>query len=101
MTGKPEVIHLDVKPAFRRNEAAQLPRRRLFGDLASNAKEFGGSRCPTPSESRQATVAIDGHIEVWADGLSFANAFSHPRVTDTREDESASDSFMLTTDCQV
>ncbi|MEA2263563.1 MAG: hypothetical protein QOJ51_6388, partial [Acidobacteriaceae bacterium] len=25
-------------------------------------------------------VAIDGHIEVWADGLSFANAFSHPRV---------------------
>src|SRR5579863_9960743 len=25
-------------------------------------------------------VAMDGHIEVWADGLSFANAFSHPRV---------------------
>src|ERR1700693_2313775 len=23
-------------------------------------------------------VAFDGHIEVWADGLSFANAFSHP-----------------------
>ncbi len=25
-------------------------------------------------------VAFDGHIEVWADGLSFANAFSHPHV---------------------
>src|SRR5580704_3051807 len=25
-------------------------------------------------------VAIDSHIEVWADGLSFANAFSHPPV---------------------
>jgi hypothetical protein len=25
-------------------------------------------------------VALDGHIKVWADGLSFANAFSHPRV---------------------
>src|SRR5258708_29854183 len=23
-------------------------------------------------------VAFDGHIEVWADGFSFANAFSHP-----------------------
>jgi hypothetical protein len=26
-------VHLDVKPAFRRNEAAQLPRWRLFGNL--------------------------------------------------------------------
>src|SRR5580700_9151414 len=25
-------------------------------------------------------VASDGHIKVWADGLSFANAFSHPPV---------------------
>src|SRR6266436_6190075 len=25
-------------------------------------------------------VAFDGQIEVWADGLSFANAFSHPHV---------------------
>jgi hypothetical protein len=25
-------------------------------------------------------VASDGHIKVWADGLSFANAFSYPRV---------------------
>ena len=25
-------------------------------------------------------VAFDGHIEVWAHGLSFANAFSHPHV---------------------
>src|ERR1700730_10604592 len=25
-------------------------------------------------------VAFDGHIKVWADGLSFANAFSHPHV---------------------
>jgi hypothetical protein len=25
-------------------------------------------------------VAFDGHIEVWADGLSFASAFSHARV---------------------
>ncbi len=25
-------------------------------------------------------VAFDGHIEVWADGLSFENAFSHPHV---------------------
>jgi hypothetical protein len=25
-------------------------------------------------------VAFDGHIRVWADGLSFANAFSHPHV---------------------
>jgi hypothetical protein len=25
-------------------------------------------------------VAFDGHIEVWVDGLSLANAFSHPQV---------------------
>ena len=25
-------------------------------------------------------VAFNGYIEVWADGLSFANAFSHPHV---------------------
>src|ERR1700687_3567986 len=25
-------------------------------------------------------VAFDGHIKVWADGLSFANAFSHSHV---------------------
>ena len=25
-------------------------------------------------------MAFDGHIEVWAGGLSFANAFSHPHV---------------------
>ena len=25
-------------------------------------------------------VASDGHIKVWTDGLSFANAFSHPHV---------------------
>jgi hypothetical protein len=25
-------------------------------------------------------VAFDGHIKIWADGLSFANAFSYPRV---------------------
>jgi hypothetical protein len=25
-------------------------------------------------------VAFDGHIEFWADGFSFANAFSHPHV---------------------
>jgi hypothetical protein len=24
-------------------------------------------------------VALDGHIKVWADGLSFASAFSHPQ----------------------
>jgi hypothetical protein len=23
-------------------------------------------------------VAFNGHIKIWADGLSFANAFSHP-----------------------
>jgi hypothetical protein len=25
-------------------------------------------------------VAFDGHIEVWVDGLSFANALSPPRI---------------------
>jgi hypothetical protein len=25
-------------------------------------------------------VAFDGHIKAWADGLSFADAFSHPHV---------------------
>src|SRR3979490_812329 len=25
-------------------------------------------------------MAFDGRIKVWADGLSFANAFSHPHV---------------------
>ncbi len=25
-------------------------------------------------------MAFDGHIKTWADGLSFANAFSHPHV---------------------
>jgi hypothetical protein len=25
-------------------------------------------------------VAFDGYIKVWAQGLSFANAFSHPHV---------------------
>ena len=28
----------------------------------------------------QQLVAFDGHIEVWAGGLSFANALSHPQV---------------------
>jgi len=28
----------------------------------------------------QQLVAFDGHIEVWADGLSFANTFCHPHV---------------------
>ena len=28
----------------------------------------------------QQLVAFDGHVKVWADGLSFANALSHPPV---------------------
>jgi hypothetical protein len=36
-----------------------------------------GVRCLT---GIQQPVAFDGHIQFWADGLSFANAFSHPHV---------------------
>jgi hypothetical protein len=37
------------------------------------AKETGGFRYQTPSESRRKKpAAFDGHLKVWADGLSSA-----------------------------
>src|ERR1700722_18202516 len=56
------------------------PRRRLPTVGRSSLKNLADPGLRRLLNRVKQLVAFDGHIEVWADGLSFANAFSHPHV---------------------
>ena len=55
--------------------AAATLRVEMFANCGAANPSGRGS---LPQGLRRQLVAVDGHFEVGADGLSFANAFSHP-----------------------
>src|SRR5260221_9400654 len=52
----------------------------MFQQSRSSLKNLAGPGVRRLLNHVQQLVAFDSHIEVWADGLSFANAYSHPHV---------------------
>src|SRR6267378_7964166 len=58
---------------------SSLSDRSLSGRLIS-LKNLADSRARRLLNHVEQPVAFDGHIKVWAGGLSFANAFSHRHV---------------------
>ena len=50
----------------------------MFNDHDSSLKNLADPGVRRLLSRVKQLVAFDGHIEVWAHGLSFANAFSHP-----------------------
>src|SRR6267378_176549 len=52
----------------------------MFQQSRSSLKNLAGPGVGRLLNHVKQLVAFDGHIEVWADGPSFANAFSHPHV---------------------
>jgi hypothetical protein len=56
----------------------QRTSRQVVGGTSLNNLADPGVRCLLNRVKE--LVAFDGHIEIWADALSFANAFSHPLV---------------------
>src|SRR5258706_13831830 len=52
----------------------------MFQQSRSSLKNLAGPGVRRLLNHVKQLVAFDGHIKVWADGLSFANAFSHPHV---------------------
>src|SRR5260370_40196019 len=61
-----------------RNSSVHLTRHRsVFRSSLKNLADPGVRRLLNHVKQ---LVAFDGQIEFWADGLSFANAFSHPHV---------------------
>src|SRR6266436_4043391 len=52
----------------------------MFQQSRSSLKNLAGPGVRRLLNHVKQLVAFDGHIEVWADGLSFANAFRHPHV---------------------